>query len=504
MIDTLVKSINILIFTIVLIAVLISISKSRYLFQSINRKEHQLYLLYPLADLIIRKTALGTYLKAKNNKLNTIKALHITVKAEELQHLFWCSKISLVMVIIIFFNLLSIIARLFGSPDSFLHEGTYLQRPEYGQGSTKAELNVRIASTDEVEHKAEPETKDVTISIGERRYTDSERKAIFQKCFHYLETEMLGENESSNKIFTDLNLTDKVPGYEVIVEWEPEDEKLINQDGTVNNKGLGKQGTDTLITLILSCQEKQEKHPIKVHLIPRVVNAEEELSDKLKEEVSKAANNEPTEHMIRLPDTLNNFHLSWSEKKENSGSTLLFIGIIAVIAAWCLSDRELDLRMKKRKEQLLIDYPELINKFTLLINAGMTMKQAWNRIAEDYMGQEGNASRKKRYAYEEMLITVNELKLGVPEPIAYEQYGRRIGLIPYIKFSSLITQNLKKGTKGFTDLMIREATEAFEGRKETAKRLGEEAGTKLLIPMVVMLIIVFMIIMIPAFLTFRM
>jgi hypothetical protein len=71
-----------------------------------------------------------------------------------------------------------------------------------------------------------------------------------------------------------------------------------------------------------------------------------------------------------------------------------------------------------------------------------------------------------------------------------------------MKFSTLIAQNLKKGNSGLCELLGREAVEAFESRKETAKRLGEEAGVKLLGPMMIMLIIVFMIILIPAFLSF--
>jgi hypothetical protein len=169
---------------------------------------------------------------------------------------------------------------------------------------------------------------------------------------------------------------------------------------------------------------------------------------------------------------------------------------------WFLSDKELDSRMKKRKDQMLFDYPEIINKFTLLVNAGMTIKQAWSKIAEDYFQKSGEKSINKRYAYEEMLVTVHELKLGIPEETAYEQFGRRAGVLPYIKLSSLIAQDLKKGNKGLTELLGREALEAFEERKDLAKRLGEEAGTKLLLPMMIMLIIVFLIIMIPAFSAF--
>lgn len=504
MIGIIIVILNFSLLILVFTAALVTPGKSFYLSRSINRKEHCLYLLYPLADRILRKTPLERLLKRKNSKLDTIKAIYTTIKAEDLQHLFWCSKIALVIVVLILFNILSLFSQLFGSSNSMLQRGRYLQRPEYGEGSTSAELGVTMEQTKGSGYKEEPESRDVTIRIGERNYTEIELYAIFEKCFQYLEKKMLGDNESADQIITDLNLVQKIPGYALTIDWEPEDEKLINLDGTVNNQGISKLGTDTDITVILACQEKEEKHRITLHIMPRVMSKEEVLFSQLSKEINIASENSLTDPFIRLPATLGDYHLSWKDRKSNFGSPLLLLGVFAAIAAWYLSDRELDLKMKKRKEQLLSDYPELINKFTLLVNAGMTIKQAWNRIAEDYLRLAGNMEKKKRYAYEEMLLTANEIKLGVSEHIAYEQYGRRIGLISYIKFSSLVTQNLRKGTKDFTDLMLREATEAFEERREVAKQLGEEAGTKLLIPMVVMLIIVFLIIMIPAFLSFRM
>ena len=43
-----------------------------------------------------------------------------------------------------------------------------------------------------------------------------------------------------------------------------------------------------------------------------------------------------------------------------------------------------------------------------------------------------------------------------------------------MKFGALLAQNLKKGTKGMTDLLRNESDQAFENRKSRAKRLGEE------------------------------
>ncbi len=63
----------------------------------------------------------------------------------------------------------------------------------------------------------------------------------------------------------------------------------------------------------------------------------------------------------------------------------------------------------------------------------------------------------------------------------------------------MLSQNIRKGTKGLTDFLGRESEDAFEERKNLAKKIGEEAGTKLMIPMFLMLIIVFAIVIVPSF-----
>lgn len=188
---------------------------------------------------------------------------------------------------------------------------------------------------------------------------------------------------------------------------------------------------------------------------------------------------------------------------NNIAFRVLFIGIIGSVLLWVFMDKALDDKMKIRKNQMLLDYPEIINKFNLLVNAGMTIRQAWNKISDDYKQSNRLDKGQKRYVYEEMQVTLYELKLGVPEVNAYEQFGQRIGLMPYMKFSSMLVQNLKKGNKNMVDLLKQEAMEAFQERKETAKRLGEEASTKLLGPMMIMLLIVLIIILIPAFISFQ-
>lgn len=162
-------------------------------------------------------------------------------------------------------------------------------------------------------------------------------------------------------------------------------------------------------------------------------------------------------------------------------------------------DRDLYDKVNKRNREMLLDYPEIINKFTLLVGAGMSLSNAWGRITKEYKEK----GRQKRYAYEEMSITYGELLLGISEPIAYERFGRRAKLLPYLRFSSLLVQNLKKGSSDLLHSLELEAAQAFEERKELAKRMGEEAGTKLLVPMMLMLMLVLTVILVPAFISLQ-
>ena len=61
--------------------------------------------------------------------------------------------------------------------------------------------------------------------------------------------------------------------------------------------------------------------------------------------------------------------------------------------------------LKEKRKQMLIDYPEILNKFVLFLGAGMTVKSAWQKIISDYertkkMGRSG-LRMKKWYTHSE-------------------------------------------------------------------------------------------------------
>ena len=97
---------------------------------------------------------------------------------------------------------------------------------------------------------------------------------------------------------------------------------------------------------------------------------------------------------------------------------------------------------------------------------------------------------------------VRRLENGMSEAEAYDYFSKRCNLPCYKKLFSIILQNEKKGMDGLMESLSVETKNAFEERKQEVKRLGEEAGTKLLLPMMMMMGVVLMIIVVPAYFSF--
>lgn len=80
----------------------------------------------------------------------------------------------------------------------------------------------------------------------------------------------------------------------------------------------------------------------------------------------------------------------------------------------------------------------------------------------------------------------------------YEQLGRRLELPEYYQLLQHISQYIRMGTKDLRNLMEQEMQQALEKRRELAKKKGEEASTKLLFPMILLLVLVMVMIVYPA------
>lgn len=162
-------------------------------------------------------------------------------------------------------------------------------------------------------------------------------------------------------------------------------------------------------------------------------------------------------------------------------------GLVAAGFLYYYVDTKITDIIKARENDLSRDFADMVSKLALLINAGMITREAWEEIAHTGEGT----------VYEEMRNTVNEMNNGVSEIDAYLNFGTRCGVQSVKKFTSMLCQNLTKGNKELVDFLKDETALSWEEKKHYVKRKGEEASNKMMIPLGMILVGVFLMILVP-------
>ena len=363
----------------------------------------------------------------------------------------------------------------------------YLVRNEYGSDGGEAELTVTL----------DGEKQDVELPLAARRMDRIELRKVLADRAGKLEKMILGDMDAGH-VDRDLTLPEKAGNPSVKISWDTSNAALMDWEGVLGPE-VPPEGAEVKLTATLSIEEEEVEKEIKLKVYPRPMNDIEKLQQEVRNAVQEA--NDETEETVHLPENVGGKKAVWSQRQGNTGMILLLFGfLIAALYAYS-KVRAGEKEAEKRDEEMLIDYPNIVSKLVLLLTAGMSLRKAFARIRTDYRDSLRHGAP-KRAGYEEIVRMSLEMEHGVSELVAYENMGKRCRVNVYRTFSTLLVQNLTKGGDEMAAILSREAQEAYEDRKKRARILGEEAGTKLLLPMLLMLAIVMAILMIPAFFAF--
>lgn len=371
-----------------------------------------------------------------------------------------------------------------------------IKRGEYGEELATKKLQVSVG---------DEEMRTVEIQVSPKKYTKKQLRKKFEEAIKLLEETILGENESEDQITKNMNLPAKLPGYPFKIAWELSRYDVMDNKGQIFADKIEevdpkREGVQVSLTGVLSYEEEEAVYKSDVLLF--APKRQQSIYEHLIQQVSLADEASREEEKLTLPTQVKGKPVTWKDVPDYTMEQLVVLGLLgAVLSIFWKKDQEKKMQ-KAKKEQMLMDYPEIIGQLTMLMEAGMTSKATWKKITDDYKVHKSRTG-KIRPAYEEMLYTWQEMQSGVPESECYERFADRCELSPYMKMGALLSQNIRKGTKGLSEMLSMEAIEAMEERRNRAKRLGEEAGTKLMIPMLMMLIVVMIIVIVPAFMSIQ-
>lgn len=406
---------------------------------------------------------------------------------------YFIRKISVVLLMASAGCFLAFMMAIGAGQSSKINEGGVIERNSFGE----KEYEVDLVATDE----SGEEIGEYTLPVETRQYTDEEANALFEEASETLERIVLKENESFDDVTKDLDLVEKIPGYPFDIRWKIDNLEVIHFDGELIEEMIPEEGALVNLSAIYSYRDLRWQQSFCVRIRPRDLTPAERAFLEIKELLDKADEDSKEEQEIILPESFDEGEIHWSEKVTDNSMLLLMLTLIGSAASYVLKDKELKKAMEERGQQMLGDYPQFVSQIVLYMGAGMTMRNIFEKLGNGYLRKKKETGEKK-YLYEEVLRAGRELSAGASEGSVYEHFGLRCSGQQYTRLSTLMSQNLRKGNSELLALLQEESKKAFDERMDRVRKAGEEAGTRLLLPMIIMLVIVMIVIMIPAYMAF--
>lgn len=344
--------------------------------------------------------------------------------------------------------------------------------------------------------------QEMTVEINPLERSGKAAEKLLEQAVSEWKSVYLNENESENHVCSALDLPNQFCDGLVAVSYECSDYDILDTDGNIFFDDVPENGALVKLTAEFSYAgySRSESRWLKVVLPDR--DSPEWVKRQLKKDVTEVEESTREKETFLLPSEVDGHRIIWESQENVQWIYFIFFGIItAFCLEWRTKEKEKK-ALKKRNDQLLFEYPRMVEQISLLLGSGMTIRGAWERmlLTEQKMHKETN--QKKSLFIEEMWVTYREIVKGCGEREAYERFGSRIGLIPYRRFGAILSQNLSKGTRNIQELLREETRTALEMRKNHARKLGEEAGTKMLFPMLLMFILILLVLLVPAIQSF--
>lgn len=440
-----------------------------------------------LGEKIYGQLKKGEYFM-KKQPATDMKNLYTGKNAEEKLKSYYINKFASILCILFTGILLTVFTFVKGYMENVITEGKYIARNSYGEG--EKQVNVTVGYED-------GSKEEIILNIGERRYTDRELEQLYEQAKGEIAALLFPDGTSADEVRQDIPLPDSLEGFPFLIQWESENYALVDYDGTVYNRELPQEGETVNLHAVFQCYEFRREYVFPVHILPPLLSEEEIRRQEVRKSVEESEKKSVYEESCLLPEQINGEEVHWEEVRENSAGIVLLLACAAAILIYYMKDYDLHKQVLLKREEMSESYPEIVNRLVLYVGAGMTVRNAWRKIALDQ-------GKKKEYIYQEMLFACYEMDSGTSEGEAYEHFGKRCGIEQYIKLATLLVQNMQKGNSTMLLQLKEEAETAFVQRMDLARKKGEEAGTKLLMPMMILFGMVMVLIMIPAFGTFGM
>ncbi len=368
---------------------------------------------------------------------------------------------------------------------------TEVERPKAGEDAQEVTLIM----------KGEGEDEEITFQVDGQLPGEETIDGYFNRAKTEVDETFLGDNTSFEEITTNVVLKNSYVDGVVDATWSFSPGKIITTDGRINFEEVEE---DTLVecNVTFEAYDKEISYSFPVFVKLPDASGKEGFLYYVKKTLETRNDEEREKGELELPKEVEGISVEWSKKVSHTGLEICVLGVF--MGLFLIFGKNFDEKKEKEKktEEFVRYYPEIISALTLYMGAGLSSRQAFEKMGELYQKQVAQKGVRKA-PYEKILVLNRELRDGKNTKNAYEDFGRRCMHPAYKKMMMLFEQNMRKGNEYLLEQLEREERNVYETRQRKMKTAGEVASTKMLIPMGGLLAMVLIILVVPALYTIQ-
>jgi tight adherence protein C len=181
-----------------------------------------------------------------------------------------------------------------------------------------------------------------------------------------------------------------------------------------------------------------------------------------------------------------------------SGSPELFpFGAVIALLVPLLRWQELQKKLDRHRQTIVLELPELLNRLLLMVNAGENVMRALERCLQHRQGP----GQMQHPLYAELKAALDAIGRGETLAAAIEEFGRRCAVPEAKMFASTLLVNARRGGETFVASLQELSRTLWERRKAVARTLGEQASSRMAFPLVLVFLLIMVLVGTPAMLS---
>lgn len=332
------------------------------------------------------------------------------------------------------------------------------------------------------------------LEVEPTRISEEEAEQYIAKAMEEIDADF-------KEIKADVEIQDTYVSGFVEADWYFSPSGYLSSKGQVVQENIPEEGILINARVTLLCGDYEAVYSFPFRIEKEILSEQERFFNQVDEWIEKQMKQEGTTSII-LPDEINGINIIWSEKKDYLAVKIMLLEIVAIVLISISKKRKLEKENQERKRSIELQYPDVVNQLSILLEAGMTTRQAWQRMAKQYTEKRQRNLVEENLVYEAITHMSHRLAEGENEKIAYEKFLGEIDVMCYHRLFRTLIGNLEKGTSSICNYLEEESRRAYEQRIFLAKKIGEEASTKMLFPLMIMMILVMAMVVAPAIISF--